>query len=104
MENLSIFLMCIGIVFPITILPLHLYKGDKAFKIDTNVKKMWVVSMIMLVSGLIIHSGFGVYFVLACPPIIILVEHLTGSVNWKTYISYILDSNYIVINNLLNGK
>lgn len=104
MENLSILLMCIGIVFPITILPLYLYKGDKTFKIDTNVRKIWVVSVIMLVSGLIIHSNFGVYFILAFPPLLVVIEHLTGSVNWKTYISYILDSNYIVINNLLNGK
>lgn len=104
MENLAIFLMCIGIVYPITLLPVHVYKGDKDFKVTDDVKRYWFISMFMLICGAIIKPSFGVYFILTCPAMIVLAEHFISKQNWKTYITYILDSNHIVINNLLNSK
>lgn len=104
MENLAIFLMCIGIVYPIALLPIHVYKGNKDFKVTHDVKRFWITSMIMLIGGAIISPSFGVYFILTCPAMIVLAEHFISELNWKIYVTYILDSNYIVINNLLNGK
>lgn len=104
MENLSIFLMCVGIIYPITLLPIYTYKGDKDFKVTNDVKRYWLMSMFMLICGAVIKPSFGVYFMLTCPAMMILMEHIVSKQNWKTYISYILDSNHIVINNLLNSK
>ena len=104
MENLSIFLMCVGILYPITLLPIYTYKGDKDFKVTNDIKGYWVISMFMLICGAIIKPSFGVYFMLTCPALVILSEYFTGELDWKTYITYILDSNHIVINNLLNSK
>ena len=104
MENLAIFLMCIGIVYPITLLPIHVYKGNKDFKVTDDVKRFWITSMVMLIVGAIINPSFGVYYILVCPAMIVLAEHLISELNWKIYVTYILDSNCIVINNLLNSK
>lgn len=104
MENLAIFLMCVGIFYPITLLPIHVYKGNKDFKVTNDIKGYWVISMFMLICGAIIEPSFGVYFILTCPVMVALMEHIVSKQNWKTYIAYILDSNHIVINNLLNSK
>jgi len=104
MENLSVFLMCVGIIYPISLLPIYIYKGDKDFKVTNDVKRYWLISMFMLICGAIIKPTFGVYFILTCPAMIVLTEHIVSKQNWKTYIAYILDSNHIVINNLLNSK
>ncbi len=104
MENLSIFLMCVGIIYPITLLPIYTYKGDKDFKVTNDIKRYWLISMFLLICGAIIKPSFGVYFILTCPVMMVLMEHIVSKQNWKTYISYILDSNHIVINNLLNSK
>lgn len=96
--------MCVGIIYPITLLPLYTYKGNKDFKVTSDVKRYWFISMFLLICGAVIKPSFGVYFILTCPTIVILTEHLTGEQNWKTYIAYIIDSNHIVINNLLNSK
>ena len=104
MEKVAILLMCIGIVYPIIFLPLYIYKGNKDFKVTNDVKQFWFISMFMITSGGIIYPTFGVYFLLIFPVFIVLTKHLINEINWKIYVIYILDSNRIVINNILNGK
>ena len=82
----------------------NIKKGNKDFKVTDDVKRFWITSMVMLIGGAIINPSFGVYFILACPAMIVLMEHLISELNWKIYVTYILDSNRIVINNLLNSK
>ena len=104
MEKLAILLMIIGIVYPIILLPIYVYKGNKHFKVTNDVKQFWFTSMVMLITGGVINPSFSVYFILISPVFIVLTKHLINEINWKVYVIYILDSNRIVINNTLNGK